>query len=100
MDDQIVLPLDAVVKEGPDSYVFQQNGEAFQRVAVHERYRDQTSVVIMNDGAIYPGDVIARKGAHQMQMALKNKASGGVDLMPDILTKPSRFLLVLRLLKL
>ena len=28
---------------------------------------------------IYPGDIIAHAGAHQMQMALKNKAGGGVD---------------------
>jgi biotin carboxyl carrier protein len=77
--DQLVLPIEAVVKEGPDSYVFQQNGDGFERVAVHERYRDRTSVVIANDGAIFPGDVVAMKGAHQMQLALKNKAGSGVD---------------------
>lgn len=77
--DQIVLPIDAVVREGVDSFVFQQNGDHFDRVAVHEKYRDQISVVIENDGAIYPGDVVALRGAHQMQMALKNKAGGGID---------------------
>jgi hypothetical protein len=77
--DQIVLPIDAVVREGVDSFVFQQNGDHFDRIAVHEKYRDQTSVVIENDGAIYPGDVVALRGAHQMQMALKNKAGGGID---------------------
>lgn len=77
--DQIVLPVDAVTKEGVECYVFQQNGDHFDRVAVHELYRDQTSVVIENDGAIYPGDVVALRGAHQMQMALKNKSGGGVD---------------------
>lgn len=77
--EQLVLPAAAVVKEGPDSFVFQQNGEHFDRVAVHERYRDRTSVVVANDGAISAGDVIAMTGAHQMQLALKNKAGGGVD---------------------
>jgi membrane fusion protein, heavy metal efflux system len=77
--DQIVLPIEAVVREGVDSFVFQQNGDHFDRIAVHEKYRDQTSVVIENDGAIYPGDVVALRGAHQMQMALKNKAGGGID---------------------
>ncbi|MCC7083499.1 MAG: efflux RND transporter periplasmic adaptor subunit, partial [Pirellulales bacterium] len=77
--NQLVLPVTAVVKEGPDSFVFQQNGDHFDRVAVHERYRDRTSVVIANDGALFPGDVIALKGAHQMQLALKNKAGGGID---------------------
>jgi hypothetical protein len=74
-----VLPIEAVVKEGIDSFIFQQNGEHFDRIPVHEKYRDQTSVVIENDGSIYPGDVVALRGAHQMQMALKNKSGGGID---------------------
>ncbi len=77
--DQIVLPVDAVSKEGAEFYVFQQNGSHFDRVAVHVKHRDQSSVVIANDGTLFPGDVVALRGAHQMQMALKNKAGGGVD---------------------
>jgi len=77
--DQIVLPVDAVSKEGAEFYVFQQNGSHFDRVAVHVKHRDQASVVIANDGTLFPGDVVALRGAHQMQMALKNKAGGGVD---------------------
>ena len=77
--DQLVLPVDAVVKDGPDSFVFRKNGFRFSRVAVHERFRDRTSVVIANDGAIAIGDVVAFRGAHQMQLALKNKSAGGVD---------------------
>lgn len=77
--DQIVLPVDAVTKEGAEYYVFQQNGDHFDRVGVHVKYRDQQSVVIANDGSLFPGDIVALRGAHQMQMALKNKAGGGVD---------------------
>ncbi len=77
--EQIVLPIDAVVREGLDSYVFQQNGDHFERVAVNEIYRDQTQVVIGNDGALYPGDIVAMRGAYQMQLALKNQAGGAVD---------------------
>lgn len=77
--EQIVLPVDAVVKDGADWFVFQQNGDHFDRVGVHVKYRDQSSVVIDNDGSIYPGDVVARKSAHQMQMAIKNKSGGGAD---------------------
>ena len=76
---QIVLPIDAVVREGLDSYVFQQNGDHFDRIAVHEIYRDQRNVVIANDGVLYPGDVVALRGAHQMQLALKNQAGGAID---------------------
>ncbi len=77
--EQIVLPIDAVVKEGIESFLFQENGDHFERVSVHELYRDQTHVVVANDGAVYPGDVIALRGAYQMQMALKNQAGGGID---------------------
>jgi multidrug efflux pump subunit AcrA (membrane-fusion protein) len=77
--DRIVLPIDAVAQSGAEYYVFQQNGSHFDRVPVHVEYRDQYNVVIANDGALFPGDVVALAGAHQMQMALKNKAGGGVD---------------------
>ncbi len=78
-EDQIVVPVDAVAKEGADWFVFQQNGKVFTRVPVHVRYRDQNTVVIANDGSIFPGDVVAQKAAHQMQMAMKNKSGGAVD---------------------
>jgi multidrug efflux pump subunit AcrA (membrane-fusion protein) len=77
--DQIVLPVDAVVKDGADWYAFQQNGDHFDRIAVHVKHRDQSSVVIDNDGVLFPGDVVALRAAHQLQMALKNKSGGGVD---------------------
>lgn len=77
--DQIVVPVGAVAREGAESFVFQQNGDHFDRVPVHVKYRDQYSAVIDNDGSLFPGDVVAMRGAHQMQMALRNKAGGGVD---------------------
>lgn len=76
---QIVLPVEAIAQEGAEAFVFQQNGNHFDRVSVRVIYRDQTHAVIKNDGSIFPGDVVARRGAHQMQMALKNKSGGGVD---------------------
>ncbi len=77
--EQIVLPVEAIAREGAESFVFQQNGAHFDRVAVHVRYRDSTHAVLVSDGSLFPGDVIALRGAHQMQMALKNKSGGGVD---------------------
>ena len=78
-DSQIVLPVDAAVKEGADWFVFQQNGDHFDRVAVHVKYRDQNRIVVDNDGSLFPGDVIALKSAHQLQMAIKNKSGSGAD---------------------
>ncbi len=77
--DRIVLPVDAVAQEGVEYYVFQQNGNHFDRVPVHVEYQDQFWTVIANDGSIFPGDTVVMSGAHQLQMALRNKAGGGVD---------------------
>lgn len=75
----IKLPVDAVAEEGPERYVFVENGDHFDRRPVHVIYRDQFDVVIENDGSLFPGDIVVLNAAHQLQMALKNKAGGGVD---------------------
>ncbi|WP_437193640.1 efflux RND transporter periplasmic adaptor subunit [Planctomicrobium sp. SH527] len=76
---QIVFPVDAIAQEGAEAFVFQQNGNHFDRVPVHVIYRDQAYAVIKNDGSVFPGDIVAQRGAHQLQMALKNKSGGGAD---------------------
>lgn len=78
-EKQIVLPVEAIASEGAEHFVFQENGDHFDRRPVHILYQDQLWAVIENDGSIFPGDKIALAGAHQLQMALKNKAGGGVD---------------------
>lgn len=78
-EDQLVLPSTAVVDEGAEAYVYRQNGDHFDQVSVHVLHRDQDSIVIANDGALFPGDVIAGKGAYQMHLALKNSSGGGID---------------------
>ena len=77
--DRIVLPADAVAQDGPESYVFQENGDHFDRRPVQVEYRDLESVVVAQDGSLFPGDRVALSGAQQMLMALKNKSGGGVD---------------------
>jgi membrane fusion protein, heavy metal efflux system len=77
--DRIVLPTEAVAQEGAESYVFEANGDHFDRRAVHVEYRDQESAVIANDGVLRIGATVAITNAHQMQVALKNKSGGGVD---------------------
>ncbi len=77
--DVIVVPVDAVAQEGPETFVFVENGDYFDRQPVHIKYRDQYDAVIANDGSVFPGDIIALNGAHQLQMAIKNKSGGAVD---------------------
>lgn len=77
--DKIVLPLESVVVEGAENYVFVQNGGKFERTPVHVEYRDLQNVVIENDGSLFDGTIVAAKGAYQMQLAIKNKSGGAID---------------------
>ena len=76
---RIILPIDAVLQEGPEWFVYQQIGGRFQQKPVHVEYRGQRWAVIESDGTLFPGDVVAGKGAYQIHLALKNKVGGGVD---------------------
>jgi multidrug efflux pump subunit AcrA (membrane-fusion protein) len=77
--DRLVVPAEAVVKEGAESYVYRQSGERFDRVPVHVEHRDKQSAVIANDGSVFPGEVIAATGTFQIHLALKNKSGGAID---------------------
>ena len=76
--DCIVLPVDAVAQDGVETFVFEQNGNHFDRVAVHVKHRDERWVVVESDARLI-GGTLATNGAQQLQMALKNRAGGGVD---------------------
>ena len=76
---RIVLPVEAVVEEGPERYVFREVQGGFERRSVHVEYRDQRSAVIESDGTLFPGDKVAARGAYQIHLALKKKAGGGPD---------------------
>ena len=78
-ENRIVLPVEAVVKDGVEWFVFRQNGAHFDRRPLHVEYRDQRWAVIAADGTLRAGDVVAVSGAYQMHLALKNKIGGGVD---------------------
>jgi len=77
--DRIVLPLSALVQDGAESYVFEQNDGHFDRRSVHVEYRDQYSAVIANDGTLTLGKMVIVSGAYQVHLALKNKAGGAPD---------------------
>lgn len=78
MKNKIVLPPNAVVIEGPNAFVFEQNGDNFDRIDVHVLYRDKDVVVLENDGQLV-GSVIALNGAYEMHLALKNQSGGAID---------------------
>lgn len=77
--EQVVVPAEAVVSEGPDTYVFRVNGKLMERVPVIVEHRDPRFVVIRNDGSVFPGDEIATNQAYQINLALKKQQGSGVD---------------------
>jgi multidrug efflux pump subunit AcrA (membrane-fusion protein) len=79
IDDAIVVPKEAVAEEGFERYLFVENGDHFERVPVAVLARDSVKVAIANDGQVWPGQSIAVRGAHQLQMALKNESGGAID---------------------
>lgn len=80
LKEVLTLPVAAVVREGPEAYVFRQNGDLFERRAVHVLYEDRRNVVLANDGAIRPGvDYIAQGAAASLNRVLKaQNAAGGL----------------------
>lgn len=79
IDDAIVVPKESLAEEGPERFLFVENGDHFDRIPVHVLARDSISVAIKNDGQVWPGQTIAVTGAHQLQMAVKNQSGGAID---------------------
>jgi cobalt-zinc-cadmium efflux system membrane fusion protein len=77
MDDVFVLPQEAVVREGPEAFVFRQNGDLFDRLSVHVLHEDSTSVVIANDGALRKGSFLAQNSAASLNRVLKAQLASG-----------------------
>lgn len=77
--EQLVLPVEAVARDGAESYAFRWEDEHFDRVNVQVRYRDSRSVVLGSASALQAGDIVALRAANELLLALKNKAGGAVD---------------------
>lgn len=79
LDDVYVLPQGAVVRDGPEAYVFRKSGDRFDRRSVHVLYEDRKSVVLANDGqSLRPGYVVAHNGAAAINRALVAQSTQGL----------------------
>ncbi len=78
LKDVLVLPSAAIVREGPEAYVFRQNGDLFNRITVHVLHEDRLNVVVENDGSITPGLYLAQNAAAALNRVLKAQAASGV----------------------
>ena len=79
-----VLPADAVVREGPEAFVFTQNVNTFERIGVRVLFQDRGRTVIANDGSLptYTKDkdlwtisAVARTAAAQLNRMAKAGSS-------------------------
>lgn len=78
LNDVLVLPTAAIVREGPEAFVFQQNGDLFNRIAVNVLCQDRLQVVIANDGSVTPGLYLAQNSAAALNRVLKAQAASGM----------------------
>lgn len=78
LKDVMVLPAAAVVREGPEAYVFRQNGDLFDRRPVRVLYEDRLHVVLANDGSVSPGLYVAQNAAASLNRVLKAQAASGL----------------------
>ena len=76
-ENVFVLPSEAVVREGPEAYVFRQNGDLFKQLPVHVLYEDRRSVVIANDGKIAASSYLAQNSAASLNRVLKAQTVSG-----------------------
>lgn len=72
-----VLPAEAVVREGAEAYIYRQNGDLFNQIAVHILHEDRTQVILANDGSITPGTFLAQNSAASLRRVLKAQSAAG-----------------------
>ncbi|MCE9527765.1 MAG: HlyD family efflux transporter periplasmic adaptor subunit [Planctomycetales bacterium] len=77
LENVLVLPQQALVREGPEAYVFRQNGDLFDRRPVHVLHEDRLNVVLANDSSIRPGSYIAQESAASLNRVLKAQMASG-----------------------
>lgn len=77
LENVFVLPVEGVAREGPEVYVFRQNGDAFDRKPVHVLFEDRRHVVLANDGSLTPGVHFAQNSAAGLNRILKTQQSAG-----------------------
>jgi cobalt-zinc-cadmium efflux system membrane fusion protein len=73
--DVLVLPAGAVGREGPEAYVFLQNGDLFERVPVRVLYEDRRNVVLAK-GSFDLQRYVAQGAGASLNRILKAQNSG------------------------
>jgi len=86
-ENVFVVPQTALVLEGPEAFLFRQNGEFFERRPVQVLHEDRLNAVIAADSAVRAGFYIAQNAAASLNRIMKSQASAGapagVHVHPD-----------------
>ncbi|MDM4015178.1 efflux RND transporter periplasmic adaptor subunit [Roseiconus lacunae] len=77
LENVFILPSEAVAHEGPETFVYRQNGDLFNQIAVHVLHEDRRHVVIANDGSITPGTFLAQNAGASLRRVLKSQSASG-----------------------
>jgi membrane fusion protein, heavy metal efflux system len=77
--DQLVVPVNAVVEESAESFIFVVHGTHYDRAAVRVLQKDQRFAVIAENGRVKAGEQYVMEGAYQMHLAIKNQSGGAAD---------------------
>ena len=72
-----LLPTEAVMRDGPNAFVYRQNGDLFNQIAVHVLHEDRNHIVVANDGSITAGSYLAQNAAASLRRILKSQSASG-----------------------
>lgn len=73
---RLIVPVEAVARDGLRRYVFQVSGNLFVRREVTVEYQDEQFVVLSDKNKNLEGASLAMTGAFQLQLALLNRRGG------------------------
>jgi biotin carboxyl carrier protein len=75
LDNVFVLPAEAVARDNPESFVFTQNVNTFERKPVRVLHQDRHHAVVANDGLLLPGTFVVQNAAAQLNRMAKSQSS-------------------------
>ncbi len=74
--EAVTVPVEAVIEEGPDKFVFVENGDRYKRVDVVTGLRDDVNVEITDGLSL--GDIVVIQGNHQILAVSSRPQAGAV----------------------
>jgi len=87
-ENVFVVPQAAVVWEGPEAFVFQQDGQFFHRKPVQVLHQDRLNAVVAAGAGIRSGDYLAQGSAASLNRIMKSQAQEASGAPPGMHVHP------------